>query len=171
MTVTGTADYSIATVTYWSDDQLQTVLDNHRADVQFYPLTVTPWQMAGSVTYREYHSGLQDIEQGTVTYLQTSAGSSVGTSGYSVDYARGIVTFTANQVGTAYYITTRTYDLYGAAAEVWQNKAAQVAQRFDFSTDNHSIKASQLRAQYMAQANYYNGLKPIQSVTIYRGDT
>lgn len=171
MTNTGTGDYSIGTVSYWSDDQLQNIMDIHRADVQFYPLAPNVWQESGSVVYKEFLSGLTNIEQGTVTYLQTSAGSSVGTANYSIDYTRGVVSFTANQNGTAYYITTRTFDLNGAASDVWKQKAVQVASRFDFSTDNHSVKVSQIYDHYMKQASYYESLKPIQSVTIYRGDT
>ncbi len=171
MTITGTADYTINGQSYWSDDQLQTILDSHRADVQFYALEPNPWQDVGSVVYKEFLSGLQNLESGTLTYLQTSVGSTVATANYTIDYNRGIVTFTADQNGTAYYITTRTYDMNGAAADVWKKKAAQVALRFDFSTDNHSMKTSQIYDHYMKQANYYESMKPIQSVTIYRGDT
>ena len=43
----GTSEYSVAGPSYWSDDQLQDVLDIHRRDVIFEPLQMYPVQIAG----------------------------------------------------------------------------------------------------------------------------
>lgn len=48
-----------------------------------------------------------------------------------------------------------TYDVYAAAAEVWTEKSAAVAGRFDFTADDGSFKVSQIQAQYQKQAQHY----------------
>ena len=45
-----------------------------------------------------------------------------------------------------------TYDVYRAAAEVWEEKAATVAPEFDYSGDGANLSLSQKHAQYMQQA-------------------
>ena len=166
----GSADITIGTVSYWSNDQIEDLLDVHRDDFQFQPMLVNPEQAVGSVVYKEFHTEPY-IESGTVFYLQTAGGSAVGTSLYSVDYNRGIVTFTNDTAGTAFYASGRTYDVYGASAEIWDRKAANVSSMVDWSSDNHSVKNSQLLPFYQSQANKMRGMSKQVSVTIYRGDT
>ena len=48
-----------------------------------------------------------------------------------------------------------TYDLNMAAADVWQEKAAALAQFYDFSADGGSYKRSQQQEQALKQASYY----------------
>jgi len=165
----GTSEFIVGTSTYFSDDHIQTVLDNHRQDLQYEPMEVHPEQAVGSVVYREFRTA-PNLESGTVFYLQYAGGTAVGTSLYSVDYTRGVVTFTNDTAGTAFYVTARTYDVNAAAADIWKRKASNVANQVDWSSDNHSIKGSQAYQFYMQQANYFQGLAHKQGVTIYRGD-
>lgn len=48
-----------------------------------------------------------------------------------------------------------TYDLNAAAADVWDERAATVAQDFDFSADGGNYSRSQVAAQYQERARYY----------------
>lgn len=48
-----------------------------------------------------------------------------------------------------------TYDLNAAAAEIWQEKAAALVGRADFSADGGSYSDSQLVEQAERQARYY----------------
>lgn len=50
-----------------------------------------------------------------------------------------------------------TYDLYAAAADVWEEKAATVASDFDFSADGGRYDRSQVYEQYMKQVRYFRG--------------
>jgi hypothetical protein len=165
----GTNEFTVGTVTYFSDDQIQSVLDIHRRDFQFEPMEVVPEQVPGSVVYKEFRTH-PDIESGTVFYLQYASGTVVGTALYSVDYTRGVVTFTNDTVGTAFYATGRTYDTNLAASDIWKRKAASVANQTDWSSDNHSIKGSQVFQFYTKQAEFYAGMSKENTVTLYRGD-
>jgi hypothetical protein len=50
---------------------------------------------------------------------------------------------------------TATYDLAAAAADIWEEKAAGVIGKFDFSANGGSYSQSQQYEQYMKQCRYY----------------
>jgi hypothetical protein len=50
---------------------------------------------------------------------------------------------------------TETYDLHMAAAEIWEEKAAAVAHKFDFNADGGSYSASQVKKQYTDQVRWH----------------
>ena len=174
----GTADYTVTSSTFWSDDQLQDILDIHREDVIFEPLTIYPTQVAGgSLSYRDYRSGYGFYEATTggisVFYLQDATGASIGTSNFTIDYRRGRMVFTNDQRGSVYYLTGASYDLEAAAADVWRRKAAHYAPTaFDFSTDNHSISRSQVYRHCLEMAEYFEskGNNSVESVQLFRSD-
>lgn len=178
LTDASTNDYTINSTPYWLDDQLQNVLDVNRQDYIFFPLQMYPTQVSGgSLSYREYRANQSFWEQtsgGTdIFYLQDSTGATVGTSLYSVDYRRGVVTFGADQRGSVYYLTGRSYDLQSAAADVWRKKAAHYAPTaFNFSTDNHSINREQIYKHCLEMADYFDGksIESVQTVQMWRSD-
>jgi hypothetical protein len=178
MTEAGTSEYTVGTTLYWSDNAMQDVLDNHRQDLRFQSMQTIPFQGAGgTLTYLEYTSPFGALEQTTggtsIFYVQDSTGATLGTALWSMDYRRGVLTFVNNTLGTAIYFTGRTYDLNAAAAEIWQKKAAHYApSTFDFSTDNHSIKRSQVYDHAIAQAKFFAGISrsAIQTVMRFRED-
>lgn len=49
-------------------------------------------------------------------------------------------------------------DLYAAAAEIWDEKAAAVSGNYDFEADGGKFSRSQMAAQYMANANKYRAM-------------
>ena len=48
-----------------------------------------------------------------------------------------------------------TYDLNSAARDVWEEKAAAIAENFDFKADGGSYERSQKYEQYMKKARYH----------------
>lgn len=174
LTDAGTADYTLGTVVFWDGIQLQKVLDRHVERVQRAPLTPVITYNGGSAIYQEYTSGLANFEQtdgGTAVFVvEDSTGLDAGTALWSADYLNGVVTFAANTLGTAYYLTGRSYNLNAAAADVWRHKAAQAAKRFNFSTDNHSVSANQVYEHCMDQARRFEGLAGPTVSMLYRSD-
>ena len=174
----GTADYSLAGDTYWSDNQLQNILDQYRTDVVYEQLTSYPVTVAGgSLSWLDYRSSYDWLEATTggtaILYIQDGAGTTIGTSTYTPDYIRGQFQFGSDQQGSTYYLTARSYDLSSAAAAVWRRKAAHYAPTsFDFSTDNHSIKRSMVYQHCLEMAEYFEGkgAESIQSITMFRSD-
>lgn len=175
MTDAGTADWSIGTAVYWDDDQLQTVLDRHRTDFYRQPLTAIPDHTgASTLSYKTYRTRLGNIETtsgGTSIFIvEDSIGNDQGTALWSADYARGIVTFGADQKGTAYYITGRSFDLNGAAADIWRVKAANAAKLYNFSTDSHNLSRSQIMEHCLKMCSYYENMSPAEVVEVFRSD-
>ena len=178
MTEAGTADYTVTSSTYWSDNQLQDILDVNREDVIFEQLSMYPVQIAaGSISYLDYRSSYGYLEAttggSTILYLQDSTGASIGTANYTTDERRGQFQFSSDQSGSVYYMTGRSYDLNSAAAQIWRKKAAHYAlTSFDFSTDNHTISRSQVYKHSLEMAEFFEnqGGDSISTVDVFRGD-
>jgi hypothetical protein len=155
----GTADYAVAGSTYWSDDQLQTILDRVRLEVWEETVPYVPTLNSGGTTvYTDYRipwTWLESTTGGTaIFYLSDSTGARIGTANYTVDYQYGRVTFGADQHGSARYVTARSYDVYEAAARVWEQKAGHVAEKFDFTADGASFKIGEQRKAYLDMARH-----------------
>jgi len=173
----GTLDYTQTggTAVYWDGDQLQIVLDRHVSRVYREQLISYPQIIAGGTPlYQEYRSAYRNwerIESGTVQFnLEAGAGITPGTTLWAADYALGIITFSASTGGSVYFVSGRSYDLYGAAADVWRAKAGQAGKLFDFSTDNHSLKRSQIMDHCLKMADYYSTLQIAPVTSLYRSD-
>lgn len=172
-TNTGTADYVVSATTYWTDDQLEDALDRHSCRHDRERIQPEPNYEGGTVSYTEYRYEYRNVEEaGTATRwrIETSDGTNVSTSNYSVDYNQRRITFTADQGGTPYFLTYYSYDLERAAADVWDDKAAHVSDRFDLKTDNHDMKRSQLHAMYTAEAAKWRKRAMPKMGVMYRGD-
>lgn len=170
----GTADYS--------DDAIEAVLDRNRMDFADDVLSpLREYDSGGTVRYYMHQSQFRNLEAtdgGTaVLYVRDATGTRAGTASYSVDTLAGRVTFVADTAGTVYYLTGRSYDLYAAAAEIWRQKAATVADRFDFNADGAAFQASQLMKHYQAMADqcssmatFGSGAAGLRSSTMVRDD-
>lgn len=58
-----------------------------------------------------------------------------------------------------------TYDLNAAAADIWEEKAAGLAQDYDFKADGASFSRSQAYEQYLKQARYYRSRRAPRTMT------
>lgn len=167
----GTDEYSVDGVTYWTDDQLQTRLDKTqethvRLLLQERPVYTGDWEYYEYLIPAGPHFEQSGTDSGWV--VRDSLGGTV--TGYTVNYAARKITFSADQEGASYYLDCRTYNLNAAAADVWEWKAAHVAAAFDWSSDNHSVKASQEYEHCMAQAAKFRGRAGIKSSKMFRTD-
>jgi hypothetical protein len=157
----GTSEYTLGSQTYFSDDHLQDVLDQYRVDYYDYTLVMKPrTDQDGNARYYDYYfprGWWEKAAGGTAVWLvQDSTGDHVGTANYTPDYLAGLVRFSADQGGTSYFLTARRYDMDRAAAHVWRQKAANVATRVTWSTDNHRQESSKLYKQYQDMALFYD---------------
>jgi hypothetical protein len=158
------SDWSIGQQNFWDDLQLDKVLDRHYVEADHELLTseqhydTTP----GSVSTHDYYSQLGNFEtvaSGTSYFIvQDATGLVHGTSEWDADYALGQISFTANTLGSAMYLTAYAYDLNASAADIWQRKASHYATAFDFSTDNHNLRRSQIYDHCLKMADYYGAL-------------
>ena len=158
-------------IEYWSDEEIQRVLDRHKREYIHELMDAQPTYESGTTVFKQYLLGATNVEGGTVVFrVEDTAGT---VSGYTVDYTRGIVTFSTDQSGKAFYWSGFAYDLDAAAADIWRMKAAHATELVDFSTDGHSVKRSQQAQQYLTMANYFqqrSASEGVQTVRIVRDD-
>ena len=162
----GTAD--------WSADQMQEILDRHRADI--WQETLKPQSsLEDSETVRKVYlsnyENFEEVTSGTTVWrVYDSDGTMRGTADYSTDYTRGIITFTADQEGSARYLDARSYDLDGAAADCWREKAATVSDRYDIKAGQNQMSRSQYFKHCLRMADYYGSRARPVTVTMFRSD-
>lgn len=157
----------------FTDDRAQEILDNNRFDFYQVPLVVTPQQAVGSVVYTVYtgpYSNLEGTASGTVAFRMYDSAGSVITSGFTADMQRGVFTFAANQAGSARYIDGRSYDLNGAAADAWRERASKQASGYDFRVEGRQFNRSQWFDHCIKLANFYANQARPRQVVMERGD-
>lgn len=174
----GTADFTVGSATFWSDEQLQAALDRYATPIReellkVYPVTNT----GGTVEYKEYQSHnrfFEDTSGGTARFfIANSLGALQGTANWSADYEKGLITFVNDTKGTAYFLTGISYDVYAAAADIWYQKAAHASEQIDFATTVHKITRNHVYAQCMAMAKRFESMATVgisQPSVIARGD-
>jgi hypothetical protein len=144
LTAAGTAEYTVGTVSYWTDGQIEQVLDRHRVDIFRERLERQPtYDGSGTVTYTVHYSGYGNLEAGTALVIEDSSGVNRGSATYSVDHQTGRIEFVNDVAGTTLYMTARSFDPFGAAAEVLEGWATSLSRQFDFTTDGQSFSVSQ----------------------------
>lgn len=154
-------------LTVWTNDELEDNLDQHRVRVWREPLEYDKQYTSGTAyVYREYRSRYHNLEEGGTAYfkVEDSAGSARGTGDYSADYINGVVTMNADQKGTALYLTGYAYDLNGAAADLWRERATKVSSYYDFQADGHRFSRSQWFRHCIDTANEFDKRAQAQTV-------
>jgi hypothetical protein len=170
MTDAGTADYTISTVTYWSDEHLQAILDKCRTDLVQIRAVPVPVSSSGALVYLDYWVGYENLEESTAFSVMDGVGTPI-VSGWTADYARGIITFATDHAGQSVLVSAHSYNLNTAAAETWRRKAAQAAKLFDFSTDNHKVSRGQYVKNCMDMVRLYAQMSGPVSTLMERQDT
>jgi len=151
----GTSEWTLNSVTYWSDDHVQTRLDQHRRD---YVEVIEPASeyVEGSTEYHDYRLSFGHLEEtasGTTAWSVRGSGGTVqGTADYTVGYETGLIRFTADTAGSAMTVRYRAFDPYLAAADIWRARAANVALCYDIKEGEHSLSRSQMFKHCNAQA-------------------
>jgi hypothetical protein len=169
----GTAEFSAGGVTWFTDDQLEDVLDRHAHHYTRHRLEALPENIGGTTVYYRYGLPTPNLEgtaSGTAVWrLENSAGSAFSAAAFSIDHNLQIITMAANQAGSALYLTARGYGLNAAAAVVWERKADYYAARYDVQTDNHKLSRSQLIKHAEGRAKYYRNQALSERVTLVGG--
>lgn len=165
-----------ASLGIWTDDQAQSILDMHRVQLWQVSLDIQAQLSAsGEVIYTLYQAPRGNLEEqasGTAAWrLFDSLGATIGTASYSADYINGLLTFTADQHGSARYIDARAYDLNAAAADAWRERAALQASQYNFATDGQSFSRAQFFDHCEKMAEHYDFLSWPTNIPVVRSDT
>jgi hypothetical protein len=157
---------------FWSTDQIEDALDRNRVDVHQLPLNYLRTNSGTGVSYLTFYVGgmyedrLGAWEESAVIYSNAYAVLVPGT----IDYLTGVWTFASGQTPPL-YITGATYDLFGAAAWLLNERIAAVAQKYDFSAAGQSYSASQQFAHWRQLRDDYRSKMRPKSARLVRTDT
>lgn len=147
----------------FADNDVQNVLDRHRTERRFVLLQPQPTFIAGgNILYNDFYADTGHWED-DVVFQQAD---------YAIitpDVAEPIPGhwhFAAQPAGFAVHATGKTYDLYGAAADLLDAWAAQVNLDFDFSDGKAQYQRSQKAQALRALAREYRTRAQVQTSTL-----
>jgi hypothetical protein len=176
LTNAGTADATINTTTYYSDDHLQTELDRTQRTYRRIALRSVPTLTNGAYEYYDYlipiEIGYAFEEAATDSgwAVKDGTGATLGTALYAVNYTARKLTFSADQHGSIHYLDARSYDLNRAAAAVWRHKAGFASANVNWQSDNHRIEAAQELQHCLRMADTFDALAGARSARFERDD-
>ncbi len=157
-------DDNASTKTF-TDDEVQAALDNWRTDVRYLVLRPAETRTASGVEYRDYYAPVGDWESDAALYDSTYTALTPSLS----EYQAGHWAFTTS-TGPPVYLVGKTFDVYGAAAELLEAWAAKLKTAYDFSADGASFNRSQQVAALLQLAtDYRKRQKPVTALQV-RGD-
>ncbi len=170
----GDADLTVGALTYWTDDLLQSELDATRQTFVSVPLIALPRFEAGAYRYFEYafptQIGIWLEEAAAESGFAVRDGFGMAlSSGFQVNYRARLITFEEDQEGAPFTLDARSYDLYSAAASVWEQKAAFAAAQVDWS-GTHGLKSSQTYTHCTTQAERFRQLSGVRTAEFRRAD-
>lgn len=161
----GMEDYKVVDEIYWSDQHIQDILDSHRSRMTEAALITEPDYVSGSDIYTRYRLGLspqrfgvEGTAEGTPYFrIADSTGATIAASGYTFNDADLSVTFTANTEGSARYLSGYSYDLNGAARDLWLLKASHSYTAINFTADGHRFERGKIYDTCMNMVKFYEG--------------
>jgi hypothetical protein len=154
-----------ATTPVWSDQQIQDIMDEARADMYNIALIPKPTFSGSSVSYLDYFSELGGWEDDYVLkqYL------TVVVTAASAEPIAGHFHFSSNTFPPL-YITGKLFDVYRSAADLLERWASQYTLQFDFSSDGQSFHVSQVQDQLRKQAQAMRRQQRATTIAMKRGD-
>lgn len=162
MTEAETASEDVDGEAYWTDEQLEEILDENGVDLLDIQLNPKPLMVSGSLEWTRYYIPAhisKFLEGGAELSVVDSRG--IAAPSYTLHRERRLIEFDADTGGLSYYLRGRAYDLNSAAAEVWLRKASLRSKLVDFRTGAMNIKEDQewqhcmdMYRQYSTQAGF-----------------
>lgn len=171
----GTADYTFNGGTYWTDDQLVTILERTAVVQTRIATQAIAQDNGGTLYYYQYqipHTWFEDRSSGTPYYnVYDAYGSAIGTAEYTLDPINGIMRFADDQGGSAINVDLTLYNMNKAAAEIWRQKAAHISEiSYDVTLDGHKLSRSQRVQLYMQMASEYDSHAGFDFIPVVRVD-
>lgn len=142
----GTAEFTVDSTSYFSDDDIERILDSRRARLARHMVVFEPELSdgGGTTVYKRARIGygwIEDIGAGDFS-ITDSQGSAIGTGSYTLSPEDGYIVFDSDQAGSLRYITGWVHNPYKAAVDVLVSWSMHLSQQPDFETDNMKVTRS-----------------------------
>lgn len=180
LTGAGTAEYTVGTVSYFGDDQIEEVLDSRRVRMARSPINFE-YELSdggGTVIYKNAEVGigwLEDTASGTAGFIMTDCyGSILAGSLYVLSPEDGHITFVTDQAGSDRYVTGWIHNPYKAAVDILTSWIVEFSKQVDWASDNmrvnRSQKAKALTGQLTMLKEMANMAPKLYTVNVWRSD-
>lgn len=132
--------------TYWSDEQLQEILDSHaqHENILLKNYTGTSWALV-CPRHVQFDNAAVVVDGSNVAYSGT----------YTYNRLFGEILFTAAPTATVLYISGLRVNMWEALADLWARKAQQRFDYVNFKAGNNKMDMSLEYAQCCQQRDYY----------------
>ncbi len=153
ITGAGTAEFTViiqdaSTVTYYTDEQIEQILDSRRMRLSRHQVEYEPElsEGGGTTVYQHAKVGFAWVEDagagGTTNDMKISdnQGSIIsGTANYTFSAEDGFLSFGSDQQGSARFITGWVHNPYKASVDVLTSWLNELVKLPDFQTDNMRV--------------------------------
>lgn len=155
--------------TEWDEDALQDMLDRFKVEFREVQLIATPTRTSPTtVVYYDYYLPKAlgywfELPQNdtinpafyltTYLFIPVLFGTGDGKATYDDDLKK--IVFNADTLGYRHYLTVYSYDLYGAAAEIWSQKASARENYINVKTDNHTLALDTVYQHCLDRYKYF----------------
>jgi hypothetical protein len=172
LTGASTAEYTVGTVSYYTDDHIERILDSRRVRMARIPVEYEYEldSVAGDGSQAYLHATvpfawLEDTSGGTSGFvLSNGQGSLLAGSIFTLSPEDGYIEFSSDRGGTTFYASGWVHDPYQAAVDVLTSWASELSRQVDWVSDNMRVNRSQKAKSLREQINVLNkmaGLMPI----------
>lgn len=166
MTDASSNEVTIDGVQYWTDQQLQDLLDSYRVDVLDLELIPAKQRENGADVYYRYY--LPDsvgawVENDPSVFQVVDEDGNLA-AGYTFNTIDRYVLFTSNTSGATRLLRCRYYDLRKTAARVWYEKAGHRVQLIDWKAGGQNLNEDQEYQHCMEMFNGYSGNGGVKSI-------
>lgn len=157
-------EYTAAGQTWWTDTQLQDVLDHHRVWAAAAPVHLVGEPVIGGSGTVQYVTGQLGVsgwvepgltDDGSTTDWKMMSAAGVIANGAVTLSSDGMVSFEEDQGQVQLEFHGWVYDLNAAAAECLAMWASHVKTAYDFRTDDQQFDRSQAYEQITARAREF----------------
>lgn len=158
-------------IPYWSDDQLQDILDNNSSAIDDVLLVRVPVKVNGTLVYTRY-----DFPTAISRWIDTEfdvvdiQGVVVSTDDYTYNAAYRRIEFDVDTGGISYYLRGREFNMSASAGEVWLKKAGHRAALVEWKAGAQSIKEDQEWQHCMKMYQQVSSQGGIKNVRLRRVD-
>lgn len=159
-------------VSYWTDQQIQDILDKHRQDARNLELIAYSEYEGGTNVYKRYYfpntlgEWLENSDTPNALEIVDSLGNAAPS--YTLDLNGRVVVFDSTTLGKAYYIRARMFNVRNAIADIWLAKAGLRAELINWRAGGQNLAEDQEYEHCMQQYELYSNRKGVQFVRLTR---
>jgi hypothetical protein len=150
---------------YFTDQQIQDVLDATRMDMRYLVLTPAPTYVGNTLQYLDYYADFTDWED-DVAFRQWLTNPVTPSSSENIT---GHWVFSATTLPPV-YLVGKTYDVYRCAADLLERLSAQWVLRYNVNVDGQTLQRSQVAIALQNLAHTYRLKQRPHVISISRSD-